>query len=79
MIEAGMRLPADCVLIEAHDVTVDEAPYFEDRESIVYKSVSLGSEDNNNHRENPDPFLLSKSLVMTGSGKAVVCSVGKNT
>jgi hypothetical protein len=31
------------------------------------------------HLENPDCFLLSRSLVLTGSGKALVCAVGKHT
>lgn len=79
IIEAGMRVPADCILIESYDVSVDESPYFEDRESISKKSSSHGSSYENNHKENPDPFLLAKSLVMTGKGRAVVCAVGKNT
>lgn len=33
----------------------------------------------NNHKKNPDPFLFTGSMIMTGSGKAVVCAVGKNT
>lgn len=73
-----MRIPADCILFEGMDITVDEAPYFEDRETINRKSLSEGSIDDNNHTRNPDPFLLTRSLVMTGSGKAVVCAVGKN-
>lgn len=69
-----MRIPADCVLIEGNDVTVDEAYYDpEGREKIVRKNVSTGD----NHLENPDPFLLTKSLVQTGSGRAIVCAVGK--
>ena len=32
-----------------------------------------------NHKQHPDPFLLSDSKIMTGQGKAIVCSVGKNT
>lgn len=70
-----MRIPADCVMIEGIDVTVDEAVYCENRESIVKKAVSTGE----NHRENPDPFLLARTLVMTGSGRAAVCAVGKFT
>jgi Ca2+-transporting ATPase len=57
-------------------VTVDEALYKEDRESIVPKTLSKGAE---NHRDNPDPFLLAYSLVVTGSGRAVVCAVGTHT
>jgi len=76
MIEAGMRVPADCILLDGMDITVDEALYNEDRESIVTKLISKGEE---HHRENPDPFLLSRSLVITGQGRAVVCAVGKHT
>jgi hypothetical protein len=44
------------------DITIDEALYNEDRETIVRKNLSTGD----NHRENPDPFLLSGTLVLTG-------------
>jgi len=37
LVEAGMRIPADCVLLEGMDITVDEAPYFEDRSTINLK------------------------------------------
>ena len=39
------------------------------------KHISTGD----NHRSNPDAFLLARSLVMSGSGRAVVCCVGKHT
>jgi len=58
------------------DIQVDEAPYFEDRSTMVIKGVSTGSTKENNHTDNPDPFILAESLVMTGSGRAVVCAVG---
>ena len=43
LIETGMRIPADCILIDGMDITVDEAPYFEDRETINKKSLSIGN------------------------------------
>lgn len=76
MVETGMRIPADCILLTGMDITVDEAPYFEDRETINHKKCSKGTVSENNHTDNPDCFLLSDSLVMSGSGTAVVCSVG---
>ena len=77
LVEAGMRVPADCLLLEAMDITVDESVYFEDRETITTKTISRGPDD---HRDrNPDILLLARSLVLTGSGRAVVCAVGKNT
>lgn len=71
-----MRVPADCLLISGLDISVDEGMYHEDRETIVHKSLSIGTVEDNNHTRNPDPFLLAKSLVMSGSGRAVVCAVG---
>jgi len=49
--------------------------------SLRIEDVEEEDEDEefNNHKKNPDPFLFTGSMVMTGSGKAVVCSVGKNT
>lgn len=76
LIEAGMRVPADCLLIEGQDITCDETLYNEGRPMVNSKQVSKGEE---HHRENPDCFLLANSLVMTGSGRAVVCAVGKHT
>lgn len=40
LIEAGMKIPADCVLIEGMDVTVDEATYNEGIHNIAKKQVS---------------------------------------
>jgi hypothetical protein len=54
-----MRVPADCVLIEGNDITVDEAYYHDGVETVIRKQISTGE----NHFVNPDPFLLSKSLV----------------
>ena len=73
LVETGMRIPCDSVLIKGTDVVVDEGIYHEGRETLMKKHISNGD----NHRENPDPFLLSRSLVMRGSGTAVVCCVGK--
>lgn len=36
-------------------------------------------EPKDNHHDNPDPFLLTDSKIMTGQGKAIVCCVGSNT
>lgn len=76
LIETGMRVPADCVLIDGQDVTADETVYNEGRTLVNVKSLS---KDEDQHRENPDPFLLANSLIMTGSGRAVVCAVGNHT
>lgn len=71
-----MRIPADCILLEGQDITADETIYNEGRTMINTKSVSRGEDQ---HKENPDCFLLTNSLIMTGSGRAVVAAVGKHT
>jgi Ca2+-transporting ATPase len=76
LIEAGMRIPADCILIDGMDLTADETIYNEGRPLVNKKQISKGDEHN---RDNPDPFLLTNSLILTGSGRAVVAAVGKNT
>jgi magnesium-transporting ATPase (P-type) len=82
-IQQGDRVPADCILIEEMNITVDQSMYFpgetnvEKEQSIYYGPESKPDEDN--HEDHPDPFLFSDSKIMTGQGKAVVCCVGENT
>lgn len=71
-----MRIPADCILLDGMDIKCDETMY--NPASIqVIKNRSI---DRAQHlSENPDAFLLSRSLVLSGSGRAVVCAVGTMT
>ena len=85
-ITQGDRVPADCILLEEMQITVDQGMYFENpNEALVSKETSEvynNMEENDepdNHKDNPDPFLFTDSKVMTGHGKAVVCAVGDNT
>lgn len=73
MLEAGQRVPADCLLLEGQDFTVDETMYFDDNRKATVKTPA--TEENVQSGE-ADPFLLSNSLVASGSGIAVVCCVG---
>lgn len=47
--------------------------YYEDNKKATRKSVA--TEEN----PNADPFLLSNTLIATGTGKAVVLAVGENS
>ena len=61
------------------NISVDESMY-DPRYAYQYKEISQFDKDgNDNHSENPDPFLLAGSKIMNGAGKAIVCSVGNNT
>ena len=69
-IQQGDRVPADCILIEDMNVTVDQNLYYPKEPtvtktaSVYYKKSRNGDVDN--HKDHPDPFLLSDSKVMTG-------------
>jgi len=83
-VQQGDRMPADCVLLEEMNITVDESIY--GTEGYIEKELSTQFNENaedggetDNHKQNPDPFLLTGSMIMTGSGRAIVCSVGDNT
>lgn len=84
-IQQGDRVPADCLLIDETNIAVDQSMY-NPMETWVEKSLSFKTanqthygEEADNHKENPDPFLLSASKIMSGGGMAVVCAVGENT
>ena len=75
LLEAGSRIPADCIVIEATDLEVDEIFYHNGVPTLKKKEVCTAE----NIERNPDCFLLSQSLIMKGEGKAVVCCVGETS
>lgn len=75
LLETGSRVPADCVLIDGQDLTVDESFYNKAHNHQARKEAA----SDENYSRGADPFLLSQTLVVTGVGKAVVAAVGKNS
>jgi len=73
LLEAGCRIPADCIMIEGQDVTVDEARYNKHQSKVMVKKEATKE----NQFTNPDPFMLSGTIMNTGACKVVVCAVGK--
>ena len=62
-------------MIEGLDVTVDEEFYNDGISNVMEKQIA----NSDNYYQNPDPFLVSSTLVLTGSCKVVVCAVGANS
>ena len=60
-IEAGMRIPADCVLIEGTDIATDESAMTGEPEQVEKAAVNEA-----NFIHNPNPFLIGKTLVESG-------------
>ena len=84
-VNAGDRIPADCLMIDEMNVLVDQSNYYPgtkenfNAEKNLSEHYDADSEHPDNHHLNPDPFLLTDSKIMTGQGKAIVCAVGSNT
>lgn len=74
LIEPGCMVPADCLLVEGEGIFTNEEKYSDDR---INQKKSTAYEENISAF--PDPFLLSNTFVNGGSGRAVVCVVGKNS
>lgn len=73
--EAGMKVPADCLIIEGQDVVCIEAELTGEADGIEKTPVN---EDNFN-LEGTSGTMLAKSLISEGSGIALVLAVGPNT
>lgn len=89
LLEAGARVPADCLVIESADLQA-EAPV--QPNSAEAEAERDGSGDGPTRSEKSavgapgavedgqhDPFLLADCLLTRGQCKAVVCCVGKNS
>lgn len=71
--EAGDRIPADCLLLESIDLKVDEAYHNDDVKTIIAKHEV----DADNKVDNCDAFLMAESLVVEGSGKAIILVISE--
>jgi P-type E1-E2 ATPase len=60
-IEAGMKIPADCILITGTDIATDESAMTGEPEQVEKAPVTDA-----NYNHNPNPFLLAKTLVESG-------------
>lgn len=80
LLGEGDRVPADCMLIAEMDMKVDQKQFFPDQQGseMAPKQCSYLDADRD-ITYNPDNILLQDSIVMSGSGKAVVLAVGKHT
>ena len=73
-IEQGMKIPADCILLDGIDLSCDESAMTGEPDQMEKSAVT-----ESNYEFNPDPFLVGKSLVAQGQGTAMVCCVGTNS
>ena len=82
-LEAGQKVPGDCIVIESADLVIDETPNDATDEDQLkskgpYRSIQE-YDDQGRQPETGDPFLRADSMVSRGSCKAVVCCVGERS
>lgn len=53
-----MRIPCDCVVIESIDISTDESAMTGEPDQLEKSAVT-----EENYENNPDPFLVGKTLV----------------
>ena len=77
VLDSGDKIPADARVIEAHNLTIDEAiltgesvNVVKNSEVITKENISLGDRLN---------MLFSGTTVVTGRAKAIVTATGLNT
>jgi len=58
-IEAGMKAPADCLLIHGTDISCDESAMTGETEHVEKSAVN-----EINYASNPEPFLIGKTLIV---------------
>lgn len=76
-LEAGIYVPADCRLIESHNLKIEESsltgetePVLKNAEIIAKRDIALGDMLN---------MAFMASIVVNGHGKAIVTETGMNT
>ena len=69
-----MKIPADCLIINSTDLETDESSLTGEPESFHKSALT---DDTLQH--NVDPFLFSQTLIVSGIGHALVCTVGRHT
>jgi Ca2+-transporting ATPase len=77
LLEAGARLPADCLVIESADLHARETvPANDDGEETTREGTksAVGADG-----ASADPFLYADSLLTRGKCKVVVCCVGSTS
>ena len=66
-----MKVPADCVMISGQDVLTDESELTGEPDQMPKVRV-----DENNIKDGESAHMIGKSLIVGGSGKALVLAVG---
>ena len=72
--ESGMKLPADCLMVEGQDVVCMEGELTGEPDGMTKVPVTL-----DNYNDGAACTMMAKSTLVSGMGKALVIAVGPKT
>jgi len=72
--EAGMKVPADCIMVEGQDVVCQESELTGEPDGVEKEAVT-----EENYNSGIMATMMAKSLITQGFGKALVLAVGPNS
>jgi len=73
-IKSGMKVPADCIMVEGQNITTIEGELTGEPDDMDKTPVTK-----DNYQEEACCTLMAKSLINSGQGKAIVVAVGTRT
>ncbi|MBT7903062.1 calcium-transporting P-type ATPase, PMR1-type [Candidatus Woesearchaeota archaeon] len=76
ILETGEKVPADCRLIEAVDLNIEEAALTGESVPVTKKIFVIDKEVTIGDRKN---MIFSGTVITNGRGKAIVCETGMRT
>lgn len=85
-VETGEIMSVDGIIFSANRVGMDESSVTGESNLVKKEDMRVGKEEivlgappHSEHREYENPFLISGSKVMEGTGMMIVLAVGKNS
>ncbi|MBW9071318.1 cation-transporting P-type ATPase, partial [Rhizobium pusense] len=78
-VDEGARVPADGILTEAHELSVDESLLSGESVAVAKAAAPPGTRPDLADGANPDTMLFFGSMVVQGQGRMVVTATAHNT
>lgn len=75
-IQEGMRVPADCRIIESKDLYIDESMLTGESQAVLKHSMQIKEDVSVSEQRN---MAFMNTYVMRGTAKLVVTAIGKDT
>lgn len=79
LINSGIELPADGIILEAANLIVDESSITGESHEMYKNTLEMCVKNGVKDKYCPTPVLLSGSEIISGEGKMLVLLIGKDS